>query len=77
MKHSSLTVFSLLLLIVILSSALLAQTQLEQKLKSLEGIVKVTQLEADSIYSEIYEIFIDQPVDHNDPGGDHLFRKFI
>ena len=75
MKHSSLTIFSILLLIVILSSTLFAQTQLEQKLKSLEGIVKVTQLEADSIYSEIYEIFIDQPVDHKNPEGDHFIQK--
>jgi hypothetical protein len=75
MKHTSLTIFSQLLLVVILSSTLFAQTQLEQKLKSLEGIVKVTQLEADSIYSEIYEIFIDQPIDHNNPEGDHFNQK--
>ncbi len=75
MKHSYLKIMVQLLLVVFIPSTLIAQSQLEQKLNSLEGIVKVTQLKADSIYSEIYEIFIDQPVDHNNPEGDHFIQK--
>jgi hypothetical protein len=75
MKQFRFKIISQLLLIVLLSSTLIAQSKLEQKLKSLAGILKVTQLEGDSIYSEIYEIFIDQPVDHNNPEGDHFIQK--
>ncbi len=64
-----------LLLILFISSLLIAQSQLEQKLNSLEGIVKVTKIEGDSIYSEIYEVFIDQPVDHNNPEAGHFIQK--
>jgi len=76
MKQFRLKIISQLLLILLLSSTLIAQSQLEQKLNSLEGIVNVTQLEGDSIYSEIYEVYIDQPVDHNNPEGDHFIQKF-
>ena len=75
MKHTCLKIIAQLLLIALVSSSLIAQTHLEQKLKSLGGIVKVTQVEGDSIYSEIYEVFIDQPVDHTNPNGEHFEQK--
>ncbi len=76
MKQFRFKIISQLLLIVLLSSTLIAQSQLEQKLNSLEGIVKVTQIESDSIYSGVYVVFIEQPVDHNNPEGDHFIQKF-
>jgi hypothetical protein len=76
MKQTSLKIIVCLLLIILISFTIIAQSQLEQKLKSLEGIMKVTQVESDSIYSEIYEVFIDQPVDHIDPEGEHFLQKF-
>ncbi|MGB5847931.1 MAG: S28 family serine protease [Ignavibacteriaceae bacterium] len=75
MRQNCLKIIVQLSLIVLISSPTIAQSQLEQKLKSLEGIVKVTQLKSDSIYSEIYEVFIYQPVDHNNPEGDHFIQK--
>ncbi len=76
MKQFRINIISQLLLVVLLSSILIAQSQLEHKLNSLEGIVKVTQIEGDSIYSGVYEVFIDQPIDHNNPEGDHFIQKF-
>jgi hypothetical protein len=76
MKSTCLKIFAQLLLIVLISSTLIAQSQLEQKLKSLEGIVKVIQIKGDSIYSEMYKVFIDQPVDHNNPTGAHFLQEF-
>ena len=76
MKQFRLNIISQLLLIVLLSSTLIAQSQLEHKLNSLEGIMKVTQIEGDSTYSGVYEVFIDQPIDHNNPEGDHFIQKF-
>ena len=76
MKQFRLKIISQLLLIVLLSFTLIAQSQLEQRLESLEGITNVTQIEGDSIYSEIFEVYIDQPVDHNNPEGDHFTQKF-
>jgi len=75
MKQFRFKIISQLLFIVLLSSTLIAQSQLEYKLNSLEGIVKVTQIEGDSIYSEIYEIFVEQPIDHSNPEGDHFIQK--
>jgi len=76
MKQFRINIISQLLLVVLLSSILIAQSQLKHKLNSLEGIVKVTQIEGDSIYSGVYEVFIDQPIDHNNPEGDHFIQKF-
>ena len=76
MKQFRFKIISQLLLIVLLSFTLIAQSQLEQKLNSLEGIVKVTQIEGDSIYSRVYVVLIEQPVDHNNLEGDHFIQKF-
>ncbi len=76
MKQFRFKIISQLLFIVLLSTTLIAQSQLEHKLNSLGGIVKVTQIDSDSIYSEIYEVFIDQPIDHNNPESDHFIQKF-
>jgi len=76
MKMTRLKIIAQLLLVVLVSSTLFAQSNLEQKLKSLEGILKVMQIEGDSIYSEMYEVYIDQPVDHNNPEGNHFLQKF-
>jgi len=76
MKQFRFNIIAQILLIVLISSTLIAQSQLERELNSLEGIVKVTHIEGDSIYSEIYEVYIDQPIDHNNPEGDHFIQKF-
>jgi len=76
MKQFRFKIIVQILLIVLISSTLIAQSQLEQKLNSLEGIVKVTQIEGDSIYSRVYVVLIEQPVDHNNPEGDHFIQKF-
>lgn len=77
-----------ILLLVILSITELnyAQTdktlssELYQWLKSLPDI-EVTSIKSDNIFSEAYEIFITQPIDHNNPDGpkfkEQLFLSHI
>jgi len=52
-----------------------AQTELQHQIESLPGIESVTPIEYDSIYTESYEIFIKQPVDHNYPDGKYFTQK--
>lgn len=77
-----------ILLLVILSITELnyAQTdetlssELYQWLKSLPDI-EITSIKSDNIFSEAYEIFITQPIDHNNPDGpkfkEQLFLSHI
>lgn len=66
--------FLSLIFILIISNISLAQIENTLKsdlfkwLKSLPDI-EVTQIKADNIFKEAYEIFITQPIDHNNPDG--------
>jgi hypothetical protein len=70
---------SILLLILILiccSPLLFSQSDLKSKIESLEGIVSVENILPDSGYTEAFKIFIEQPVDHNNPDGKKFRQKF-
>ena len=65
---------TLLLFLIILSSNVFSQnnealnSELYLWLKSVPDI-EVTPIKADNIFAEAYEIFITQPIDHNNPDG--------
>lgn len=67
-------IFSILILLVFNSNIIFTQTQDSTKsdlyiwLKSLPD-VEVHSIQADKIYTEAYEIFVTQPIDHNNPEG--------
>jgi hypothetical protein len=68
---------SFLLLILIFSSSLLfSQSDLKNKLESLEGIISVENIKPDSGYTEAFKIFIEQPLDHSHPDGRKFHQKF-
>ncbi|MCW8813360.1 MAG: S28 family serine protease [Ignavibacteriaceae bacterium] len=70
---------SILLLILILvccSSLLFSQSDLKRKIESLEGILSVQNIPSDSGYAEAFKIFIEQPLDHNQPDGKMFRQKF-
>ena len=68
---------SLLLLILIFSYSLLfSQSDLKSKIKSLEYILSVENIEPDSGYTEAFKIFIEQPLDHNQPQEKKFRQKF-
>ncbi len=62
---------SILLFILFISSAFYSQTEtaLLKRLKSFKEISDITPLPHDSTFSEVYEMMITQPVDHNKPNG--------
>jgi len=62
--------------IVILSSILYAQSDLEKRISRLPGIISVEQIEPDSGYAEAFKIFIQQPVDHFNQDGEKFQQKF-
>jgi PS-10 peptidase S37 len=69
-------IFALGILIIIsVSFYLSAQSELEMRLKSLEGVVEVISVKDDSLYTEAYEIFVRQPLDHNNPAGKQFNQK--
>ncbi len=65
----------LLFLIILLSSTSVCQSKLEEKIRSLPGIVKVKSIEPGSKFKEAFEIFIEQPVDHHNPDGEKFTQK--
>lgn len=77
---------TLLFLVLILTSNVFSQnnetsnSELYVWLKSLPDI-EVTPIKSDKIFSEAYEIFITQPIDHNNPDGpkfkEQLFLSHI
>ena len=64
------------LIFIILTSLLYSQENLKEKLESLPGILTVEKIEPDSEYVEAFKIFIEQPVDHNNPDGKKFKQKF-
>ncbi len=61
--------------IILLSIVSYSQSELQNRLESLPGIIKVTTIVYDTIYSETFEIFIEQPVNHNYPDGETFTQK--
>ena len=66
----------LFIILIFCSSLLYSQSDLKNKLESLEGIVSVENIEPDSGYTEAFKIFIEQPLDHNHPDGKKFQQKF-
>jgi hypothetical protein len=63
--------------ILLLSSfPLFTQSNLQSSLESLPGIISVEKIQPDSEYIEAFKIFIEQPVDHNNPDGEKFRQKF-
>ena len=55
---------------------LFSQGDLKSRIKPLGGILSVERIEPDSEYVEAVKIFIEQPVDHNNPTGEKFKQKF-
>ncbi|MBT8378462.1 MAG: peptidase [Ignavibacteria bacterium] len=67
---------TILLVIFLLSSLLCAQSDIEERISQLPGILSVEGIEPDSGYTEAYKILIEQPVDHFNPDGEKFEQKF-
>lgn len=65
-----------LIFILLTTSLLYSQSDLKNKIESLEGIVSVENIPPDSGYTEAFKIFIEQPLDHNYPDGKIFKQKF-
>ena len=61
---------------ILYNSILFSQDDLKTRLYSLQGILSVEQIEPDSGYAEAFKIFIEQPVNHNNPAGEKFKQKF-
>ncbi len=72
--------YKLLILLVIFftssTSLLFSQQDLKIRIESLPGIISVEQIESDSEFIDAFKIFIEQPVDHNNPDGEKFKQKF-
>jgi hypothetical protein len=68
---------TLLILFILASSSLLySQKDLKIRIESLPDIISVERIESDSEYTDAFKIFIEQPVDHNNPDGKKFKQKF-
>lgn len=75
MKMFKLSVFVIGILLFC-SFPLFSQSNLKTTLESLPGIISVEQIQPDSEFVEAFKIFIEQPVDHNNPNGEKFKQKF-
>jgi hypothetical protein len=75
MKNIRLT-FLAIGIIVSITSLLCSQTDLKNRIESLPGIISVERIVPDSEYVQAFKIFIEQPVDHNNPDGEKFKQKF-
>jgi hypothetical protein len=75
MKNIKLSVFVIGILLFC-SFPLFTQSNLKTTLESLPGIINVEQIQPDSEYVEAFKIFIEQPVDHQNPDGKKFKQKF-
>ncbi len=63
-------------ILFLITSVIIAQNDLKSRIQSLPGIISIERIEADSEYVEAFKIFIEQPVDHNNPDGKKFRQKF-
>ena len=73
-NFSTKTVLHILVIFSIISTGL-SQTEFQKRLDSTEGITKVFPVEDDSLYTEAFEIYIQQPLDHNNVNGKYFNQK--
>ena len=66
----------LLLFLICIPSLLFPQSDLKNKLRSLEEIISVENIDPDSGYTDAFKIFIEQPLDHSNPNGKKFQQKF-
>lgn len=71
-KHLILSVLN----VVFLAALLFPQKDLKSKLETLPGIISVERIVPDSEYTDAFKIFIEQPIDHNNPDGEKFKQKF-
>ena len=64
-----------LIFFVLFTSLLFSQGDLKTRLESLQGIISLERIEPDSGYAQTFKIFIEQPLDHNNPGGKKIKQK--
>lgn len=65
----------LLLFFLLISSKVYCQEDLKAKILSLPSVVNVKTITPGSDFKEAFEIFIEQPVDHNNPDGKTFKQK--
>ena len=65
-----------LIFFILFSSLPFSQNDLKTRLESLQGIISVESIEPDSGYTEVFKIFIEQPVDHKNPDRGKFNQKF-
>jgi hypothetical protein len=69
MKKFLYAIPTLAILIVLTAQTVFSQSALQVKLEDLPGIISVKQIENTRFYTETYEIYFEQPLDHNNPDG--------
>lgn len=67
--------FPFLLLFFFLQTAVAQTDSLLLRLKSLPDVVDVTPMKANNLFKSAYVITVDEPVDHDNPGGKHFHQR--
>ena len=63
-------------IVLLCSSLTLTQNDLKERLESLPQILSVERIQSDPEYTEAFLIFIEQPLDHQNPDGKKFKQKF-
>ena len=65
----------LIFLTVFAAHPLFSQSELQQKIKSLPGIISVEEINASGFYTEAFEVYFEQPLDHNNMEGEKFAQR--
>jgi len=80
LKNRVIPLFLLLLLFInsVPAQEVKKESELYKKLKDIPGIVEVKEARFDGkLFTEAYEVMIEQPVDHSNPGGEKFQQRFF
>jgi hypothetical protein len=69
MRNIHNTIQTIAILIVLAAHTIYSQTVLQEKIEELPGIISIEQIDANRFYTEVFEIYFEQPLDHNNPDG--------
>jgi hypothetical protein len=68
--------FFAILILLSTTNLLHSQSDLKNRIESLPDILSVESIKPDSGFVEAFKIFIEQPIDHNNPEGKKFKQKF-
>ncbi len=74
-RIDTILIVGIFLLFLLYEPISLCENSIREDILSLPSVVSVRSIDKSAGFNEAYEVFIDQPIDHSNPDGEHFNQK--